>query len=96
MTNELNRVEAELSRCRKIIQHMIDQTTPLEPVPGDPMWSRRIQLDQVIAERDAALTELEAYKSQLRALIHISDATGWERHTCGEISKARNLLEKNQ
>lgn len=46
------------------------------------------------AERDAALAELEACKSQLRALIHISDATGWERHTCGEIAKARALLAK--
>ncbi|WP_061238197.1 hypothetical protein [Ectopseudomonas composti] len=45
------------------------------------------------AERDV-LAELEAYKSQLRALIHISDATGWERHTCGEIAKARALLAK--
>lgn len=44
------------------------------------------------AERDAALAELEACKSQIRALIHISDATGWERHTCGEIAKARSLV----
>lgn len=43
-------------------------------------------------ERDAALAELEAYKRQLQALIHISDATGWERHTCGEIAKARSLV----
>lgn len=40
--------------------------------------------------------ELEAYKTQLRALIHISDATGWERHSCGEIAKARKLLEQSK
>lgn len=40
--------------------------------------------------------ELEAYKSQLRALIHISDATGWERHSCGEIEKARKLMEQSK
>lgn len=48
--------------------------------------------DDAKKERDAALAELEAYKRQLQALIHISDATGWERHTCGEIAKARALV----
>lgn len=48
--------------------------------------------DRLRAERDAALAELEAYKRQLQALINISDATGWERHTCGEIAKARALV----
>lgn len=43
---------------------------------------------------DELRAELEACKSQLQALIHISDATGWERHTCGEIAKARALLAK--
>lgn len=50
------------------------------------------EVEKLRAERDAALAELEACKSQLRALIHISDATGWERHTCGEIAKARALV----
>ena len=45
--------------------------------------------DEVLRNQSA---ELEACKSQLRALIHISDATGWERHTCGEIAKARSLV----
>lgn len=49
---------AELRHDREQLQSLIDQTTPLEPVPGDPKWSRRIQLDEVIAERD-----------QLRAVI---------------------------
>lgn len=31
-------------------------------------WSRRIQLDQVIAERDAALAELEALRIQVGTL----------------------------
>lgn len=53
---------------------------------------QRVIVDQLKAERDAALAELEACKSQIRALIHISDATGWERHTCGEIAKARSLV----
>jgi hypothetical protein len=45
--------------------------------------------DEVLRNQSA---ELEACKSQIRALIHISDATGWERHTCGEIAKARSLV----
>lgn len=44
-------LQVERDRLIGHIQSMIDQTTPLEPVPGDPMWSRRIQLDEVIAER---------------------------------------------
>lgn len=60
------------------------------PIPGHEIIDR---MSKAEAERDAALAELEAYKSQLRALIHISDATNWERHTCGEIAKARKLLE---
>lgn len=54
---------SELVRCRKNLQGMIDQTTPLEPIPGDPMWSRRIQIDDVIAQRDAVSAELEARTS---------------------------------
>ena len=54
------------------------------------------EIGKVAAERDAALAELEAYKNQLRALIHISDATCWERHSCGEIAKARKLLEQSK
>lgn len=45
--------------------------------------------DEVLRNQSA---ELEAYKRQLQALINISDATGWERHTCGEIAKARKLI----
>jgi len=45
-------LQAECEKLRMQLQSMVDQTTPLEPVPGDPKWSRRIQLDDVIAERD--------------------------------------------
>lgn len=30
----------------------------------------------------------------LKALIHISNATNWEDHTCGEIGRARALVER--
>ena len=45
-------LQAECEKLRMQLQSMVDQTTPLETVPGDPKWSRRIQLDDVIAERD--------------------------------------------
>ncbi|HHF0638467.1 MULTISPECIES: hypothetical protein [Pseudomonas] len=44
-------------------------------------------------ERDRLKAENEALRESLQALIHISDATGWEEHSCGEIAKARKALE---
>ncbi|WP_240122654.1 ead/Ea22-like family protein [Pseudomonas aeruginosa] len=44
-------------------------------------------------ERDQFKEENEALRESLQALIHISDATGWEDHTFGEIAKARAALE---
>ena len=55
-------LQDECEELREHLQNLIDQTTPLEPVPGNPMWSRRIQLDEVIAERD----QLRAECDQLR------------------------------
>jgi len=52
-------LQAECEELREHLQNLIDQTTPLEPVPGNPMWSRRIQLDEVVAERDQLRAECE-------------------------------------
>lgn len=49
--------------------------------------------EQAMDERERLKAENEALRTRLKALIHISDATGWEDHTCGEISKARAALE---
>ncbi|WP_338523346.1 hypothetical protein NUH87_26700 [Pseudomonas batumici] len=40
----------------------------------------------------ALIAENEALRKSLKGLIHISDATDWEQHTCGEIARARSLL----
>ncbi|MCO2577549.1 hypothetical protein FA322_08790 [Pseudomonas aeruginosa] len=47
----------------------------------------------LIAEVERIKAENEALRIHLKALIRISDATGWEDHTCGEIAKARAALE---
>lgn len=67
---ERNDLRTEVERLNRSLQHMIDQTTPLEPVPGDPKWSRRIQLDEVIAERDALRAQLAQQQGVPDALPH--------------------------
>lgn len=69
-------LQAECEKLRKHLQNLIDQTTPLEPEPGNPMWSRRIQLDEVIAERDQLRAECEQlrrdaerYQSLMEAVL---------------------------
>ncbi|AVE33995.1 ead/Ea22-like family protein [Pseudomonas aeruginosa] len=47
----------------------------------------------LLDEIDGLKAENEVLRESLQALIHISDATGWEDHTCGEIAKARAVLE---
>lgn len=41
------------------VQSMIDQTTPLVPVQGDPMWSRRITIDELRAALAECAASLE-------------------------------------
>lgn len=63
--SDYDRVAAELRQSQDAYQRLIDQTTPLAPDPKDPRWSKRIQLDEVIAERD----QLRAENERLRALL---------------------------
>ena len=58
-------LQAAYERLRKHLQSLIDQTTPLVPEPGNPMWSRRIQLDEVIAERDSLRAECEKLRKDV-------------------------------
>ncbi len=52
-------LQADYEKLRKHLQNLIDQTTPLVPEPDNPMWSRRIQLDEVMAECDSLRAECE-------------------------------------
>lgn len=45
-------VYAENHRLLESLQSMIDQTTPLVPIPGDPMWSRRVTIDELKTENE--------------------------------------------
>ncbi|HGW5815175.1 TPA: ead/Ea22-like family protein [Pseudomonas aeruginosa] len=57
------------------------------------IWLMKERIEEHEQERDRLKAENEALRESLQALIHISDATGWEDHTCGEIAKARAALE---
>ena len=70
--SDYERLQAVHNRLLKHLQHLIDQTTPLEPEPGNPMWSRRIQLDEVIAERDKLRVECEELAEALEAMLAVN------------------------
>lgn len=69
-------LQVEYEKLLKHLQNLIDQTTPLEPEPGNPMWSRRIQLDEVIAERDSLRAECDALRAKTSMSIGVGDGTG--------------------
>ncbi|WP_057391133.1 hypothetical protein [Pseudomonas aeruginosa] len=78
LLGEIDRLSDELSACT-------------EHPGGCGYW--REAAKRRTEERDQFKEENEALRESLQALIHISDATGWEDHTCGEIAKARAALE---
>ncbi|HCH0556278.1 TPA: hypothetical protein NKO30_006407 [Pseudomonas aeruginosa] len=59
----------------------------------DDLAAKLAMAEDASKERDRLKAENEALRESLQALIHISDATGWKDHTCGEIAKARAALE---
>lgn len=73
---------------------MIDQTTPLEPVPGDPMWSRRIQLDDVVTEREQLRAEVEELRVLLRKSLPIVEAHAGASHMLEGFRPARNKWDE--
>lgn len=77
LLDEINRLKAESDRLRQGMKGDYDIDAWLD-------WSK--EKEQIKAQNDAL-------RESLQALIHISDATGWEDHTCGEIAKARAALE---
>jgi len=54
--------------------------------------ANKVASDSFRAERDQLKAENETLRKRLEGLVHVSDATGWEKHTCGEIAKAKALL----
>jgi hypothetical protein len=54
-----DQLKAENTKLLCHVQTMIDQTTPLVPVPGDPMWSRRITINELRAALAECTASLE-------------------------------------
>lgn len=54
--------------------------------------ANKVISDSFKAERDQLKAENEALRKRPEGLVHASDATSWEKHTCGEIAKAKALL----
>ncbi|HCF5790964.1 ead/Ea22-like family protein [Pseudomonas aeruginosa] len=78
LLDEIDRLSDELSACT-------------EHPGGCGYW--REAAKRRTEERDQFKEENEALRESLQALIHISNATAWEEHSCGEIAKARKALE---
>ncbi|WP_146056642.1 hypothetical protein [Pseudomonas aeruginosa] len=78
LLDEIDRLRDELSACT-------------EHPGGCGYW--REAAKRRTEERDQFKEENEALRESLQALIHISNATAWEEHSCGEIAKARKALE---
>lgn len=54
--------------------------------------ANKVASDSFRAERDQLKAENETLRKRLEGLVHVSDASGWGKHTCGEIAKAKALL----
>ncbi|WP_034075484.1 hypothetical protein K9U73_018690 [Pseudomonas aeruginosa] len=85
LLDEIDRLKAENER-------LLDELSACTEHPGGCGYWREAAKRRT-EERDQFKEENEALREGLQALIHISDATGWEDHTCGEIAKARAALE---
>ena len=88
LLDENDQLQAELRQSRDAYQRLIDQTTPLVPDPKDPRWSKRIQLDEVISERDQLRAQIEglrkdaerwsaAYENDVDLGVHGEEFVDW-------------------
>lgn len=77
LLDEIDRLKAESDRLRQGMKGDYDIDAWLD-------WSK---------EKEQIKAENEVLRESLQALIHISNATAWEEHSCGEIAKARKALE---
>ena len=78
---ELAELQATNKRLTETIQHMIDQTIPLVPDENNPMWSRRITIDELQATIADLQTELVAIKDECIDHVNLYKAWTEERET---------------
>lgn len=67
---------AENQRLLESLQSMIDQTTPLVPIPGDPMWSRRVKIDELMAENESLRKSHEQVCENYNRVSFVSEERG--------------------
>jgi hypothetical protein len=84
IAGQMRALKAENTKLLGRIRSMIDQTTPLVPVPGDPMWSRRITIDELrkaLAECTASLEGevLQKYHGQQPDDMHPVTRRSYDR-----------------
>lgn len=72
--SELAALQSTNKRLNETIQRMVDQTIPLVPDESNPMWSRRITIDELQVELAALREELAALDNDNTRLTKETDA----------------------
>ncbi|MEG7360001.1 hypothetical protein [Pseudomonas citronellolis] len=79
----------DTNKLKELAERAVDDFGSFDPSEAEQEFMAQITPQDVLG----LINEAEELRVRLKALIHISDATGWEIHTCGEIAKARAALE---
>lgn len=79
----------DLTKLKELAERAVDNFGSFDPSDAEQDFMAQISPSDVLG----LISEVERLRERLQALIHISDATGWEEHSCGEVAKARAALE---
>lgn len=79
----------DLTKLKELAERAVDDFGCFDPSEAEQDFMEQITPQDVLR----LIAEVDRLRERLQALIHISDATGWEEHSCGEIAKARAALE---
>lgn len=90
-------VEAECRRLQRLVNMLVRQHMPLEPVDGLDGWSEVISARKAIELRDAALTECERLRASLndaaKAMHWVQANTPMSKRISASLAKARLAAE---
>lgn len=79
----------DTNKLKELAERAADDFGSFDPSEAEQDFMEQITPQDVLR----LFAEVGLLRERLQALIHISDATGWEEHSCGEIAKARKALE---